>query len=77
MNNNTTICAAATAPLILGISVNDIYMIGMLVLAALGLLMPLILAWVNKSKVEKDDVNKALDDAKDILEQLKNKEEGQ
>ena len=74
MNNNTAICAAATAPLILGISVNDIYMIGMLVLAALSLLMPLILAWVNKSKVEKDDVNKALDDAKDILKEIKNNE---
>lgn len=74
MNSNTTIYAAATAPIILGISVNDIYMIGMLVLAALGLLIPVISAWRSKSKVNQDEVNKALNDAKEILEELKDNE---
>lgn len=70
--SNLVINYAATAPLILGISVNDIYMIGMLVIALLGVILPFIVSAINKSKVDKDEVKKALDDAKDTLEESHN-----
>lgn len=70
--NNTTICAVATAPIILGMTVSDIYMIGMLIIAIISIIMPFILAKVNHTKVNEDDVKKSIDDAKDTLEELHN-----
>lgn len=70
-NNNTAICAAATAPIILGISVNDIYLIGMLVIAFLTLISPFIIAIINKSSVNKDDVKEAEKDAEEIIKEIK------
>lgn len=69
--SNLVVNYAATAPLILGISVNDIYMIGMLIIALLGIILPFIVSVINKSKVDKDEVKKALDDAKETIENLK------
>lgn len=69
--SNLVVNYAATAPLILGISVNDIYMIGMLIIALLGVILPFIVSAINKSKVDKDEVKKALDDAKETIEKIK------
>ena len=69
--SNLVVNYAATAPLILGISVNDIYMIGMLIIALLGVILPFIVSTINKSKVDKDEVKKALDDAKETIEKIK------
>lgn len=72
MNNTpTTVFAAATIPFL--VNANDIYLIGMLVIATLTFLTPIVMAVINKVKVKKEDFDKSSKDAQEILNSLKDK----
>ena len=81
MNNTANTVLAATAPLILGIQVNDIYLIGMLIISLIGLI-PVILNLIQgiKSKDStkiSQNTKEIQDNLKDLMETLKDQEKDQ
>ena len=68
MNNTTNTVLAATAPLILGIQVNDIYLIGMLIISLIGLI-PIIMNLI--SSIKSKDQQKVKENTKELQDKLK------
>ena len=78
MNNTTNVALAATAPLILGIQVNDIYLIGMLIISLIGLI-PVILNLIQGIKAKdstkiNQNTKEIQDNIKDLMEHIKEQE---
>ena len=81
MNNTTNVTLAAAAPLILGIQVNDIYLIGMLIISLIGLI-PIIMNLVSSLKAKdqqkvKENTKEIQDNLKDLMEHIKEQEKDQ
>lgn len=66
--NNNSIILTASAPLLMGLSVSDIYLIGMLIIALIGLI-PTIYSLVKSIKSGNEDKVKA--DTKEIQDAVK------
>lgn len=65
MNSNNSIILTASAPILMGLSVSDIYLIGMLIIALIGLI-PTIYSLVKSIKSGNEEKVKA--DTKEIQE---------
>lgn len=68
MSNSNSIILTASAPILMGLSVSDIYLIGMLIIALIGLI-PTIYSLVKSIKSGNEDKVKA--DTKEIQEVVK------
>lgn len=78
MNSNNSIVLTASAPILMGLSVSDIYLIGMLIIALIGLI-PTIYSLIksiksgNEEKV-KADTKEVQEAVKEVLDNLKEEE---
>lgn len=80
MNSNNSIVLTASAPILMGLSVSDIYLIGMLIIALIGLI-PTIYSLIksiksgNEEKV-KADTKEVQEAVKEVLDNLEEKSNG-